>query len=498
MLTIAEGDQNFIPFAVVDAGGAHGMYIGWEWSIGRIAIACEGTAGKAAIKAGNGERFKTDLAAGEVFEVPPGFIGAYRGDLDDAANSLHKYLFNYSMPATVRTDPTYPKVEWNAFAAAGQGQGSWQPTETKYYPLIDDIAPLGFEEVVIDVGWWNGDTTHQPHPPVGHAKFWSKGMLAACDYAHKHGMRFGLYWNCNPPMTTAEGIQHRKDDFKYLHDKFHIDFYRTDSTAGPVLQTGRFGPKCRAHYAEDLGYWQTKGFYEVTDWLCGQHSGLLLRELLRRGQHQGLRRDAAGRADPGPGPVLPDRRAAGVLRFLLRPAPHADCHLCGSWAEWQASGSVYEFRSASLGARLLASRRAQRRQRRAKMDRRPEERRSKGGEHLQDEDPAAGPRGQPLPHLPPPGRQGLGRRRVFRSRGEKRGRLRVPARQSEAERNRQAQRAGCQGPLLAVVRGRLDPADREGRRRADGGRLRMRLPAPFSSDIVFLQDVSLGKPAALP
>ena len=120
---------------------------------------------------------------------------------------------------------------------------------------------------MIDINWWNGDQTHQPHPPAGHKKFWPRDMLSACEHAHQHGMRFGLYWNCNPPMTTAEGIQHRKDDFKTLHDKFRLDFYRTDSTAGPVLQTGSFGPKCRAHYAEDQGYWQTKGFYEVADWL---------------------------------------------------------------------------------------------------------------------------------------------------------------------------------------------------------------------------------------
>jgi hypothetical protein len=25
---------------------------------------------------------------------------------------------------------------------------SWDPVEAKFYPLIDDIAPLGFEEVI--------------------------------------------------------------------------------------------------------------------------------------------------------------------------------------------------------------------------------------------------------------------------------------------------------------------------------------------------------------
>ena len=326
VLPIAEGDGLFIPFVAVDHCGLSGIYIGWEWSIGRIAIACDGAPGRAALKAGNSDNFKTDLAAGETFEVPPGFIGAYKGDLDDAANSLHQYLFHHCMPAVLRNDPTYPKVEWNAFAATGQGQGSWQPAETKYYPLIDDIAPLGFEDVVIDINWWNGDTTHRPHPPVGHARFWPKDMLAACEYAHEHGMRFGLYWNCNPPMTTTEGTQHRKDDFKCLHDKFHIDFYRTDSTAGPVLQTGGFGPKCRAHYAEDLGYWQTKGFYEVADWIQANVPSYDYENCSGGGsiKDYGVMQRAIRIQDQDRYYPIDARQA--LLRFVLRAAPDAALH----------------------------------------------------------------------------------------------------------------------------------------------------------------------------
>ena len=234
--------QDFIPYTLVDARGEHGVYIGWEWSIGRIAIAALAKPGGVSLKAGNGDDFKTDLAAGETFEVPPGFLGAYQGDLDDAANSLRKYLFNYSMPAILKNDPAYPKVEWNAFAATGKGQGSWDPAETNYYPLIDAAAPLGFEEVVLDIGWWQGDTTHKPHPPVGDPVDWPSGILAASDYAHRKGMRFGLYWNCNPSMTTVEGIQHRQDDAKQLYDRFRIDFFRSDGTDGNVLQTGGHGP----------------------------------------------------------------------------------------------------------------------------------------------------------------------------------------------------------------------------------------------------------------
>lgn len=282
--------------------------------------------------------------------MPPAFIGAYQGDLDDAAHSLHTYLFNHSMPDILRTDPTYPKVEWNAFAATGQGQGSWQPIETKYYPLIDDIAPLGFEEVVIDINWWDGDQTNQPHPPVGHVQFWPRGMLAACEYAHQHSMRFGLYWNCNPPMTTAEGIQHRKDDFRLLRELFQIDFYRTDSTDGPVLQTGGFGPDCRAHYAEDVGYWQTKGFYEVTDWLLANVPGLCYENCSSGGslKDYGVMRRAVRIQNQDRYYPIDARRAFYDASYALHPMQLAT--LSGSWAEWQATGSVYEFRSASLGA----------------------------------------------------------------------------------------------------------------------------------------------------
>lgn len=495
VLSIAEGDGHFIPFAVVDAGGTHGVYVGWEWSIGRIVIACHGAPGSAAIKAGNGDHFKTDLAAGETFEVPPGFVGAYRGDLDDAANSLHKYLFNHSMPAVLRNDPTYPKVEWNAFAATGQGQGSWQPTETKYYPLIDDIAPFGFEEVVIDINWWDGDQRHQPHPPVGHKRFWPKDMLSACEYAHQRGMRFGLYWNCNPPMTTAEGIQHRKDDFKCLHDKFHLDFYRTDSTAGPVLQTGGFGPKFRAHYAEDVGYWQTKGFYEVADWLQANVPDFNYENCSGGGsiKDYGVMRRAIRIQDQDRYYPIDARRAFYDSSYALHPMQLAT--LSGSWAEWQASGSVYEFRSASLGApywhpdapnggnggpKWTAAQKAaiQRAVNTYKTKIRPLVRAGNLYHVLPRPDDK---NWDGVEYFDPAAKKGAVY--VFRPGGPK-----------ESETIKLKGLDAKAGYWLCCEDGSIPPSRKSGAELMTRG-FDMRLPQPLSSDIVFLQDVTLGKPA---
>ncbi|HEY5914354.1 MAG TPA: NPCBM/NEW2 domain-containing protein [Verrucomicrobiae bacterium] len=343
-------NQDFIPFAAVDANGTHGIYIGWEWSIGRISIGASGVAGGVHLKAGNSDGFKTELEGGQTFEVPPGFIGAYAGDLDDAANSLHKYLFNYSMPAILKTDPAYPTLEWNAFAATGKGQGSWDSTETKYYPLIDAIAPLGFEEVVLDIGWWPGDATHKPHPPVGDPVDWPSGILAARDHARNKGLRFGLYWNCNPPMTTPEGQQHRRDDVKYLYDTFHVDFWRSDGTDGNVLQTGGFGPGTRAHFTNDVGYWQTKGYYEVLDSLYATITNFSYENCSGGGRIKdyGILKRCIKIQNQDTYYPIDARRSFYDSSFALHPMQLAA--LVGSWSEWQATGSVYEFRSASMGA----------------------------------------------------------------------------------------------------------------------------------------------------
>ena len=154
------------------------------------------------------------------------------------------------------------------------------------------------------------------------------GMLAARDYAHDKGMRFGLYWNCNPPMTTAEGMQHRQDDAKYLYEKFQIDFFRTDGTDGNVLQTGGYGPGTRANCAEDVGYWQTKGYYEVLDWLYAEMPNFSYENCSGGGRIKdyGILRRCI--QDPEPGPLLPVGRPAVVLRFVLCAASDADWRPC--------------------------------------------------------------------------------------------------------------------------------------------------------------------------
>lgn len=342
---IVSESHDWIPFLVIDGNNAHGIYSGWEWSHGRMKIQSSNRV--ANVQIGVGDEFKTDVAPGEVFAVPPGFIGAYKGDLDDCGNHLRKYLYRYNMPDRIIRDSTFPKTEWNAFAAAGKEQGSWDPVEKKYYALIDDIAPLGFEEVVIDIGWWSdyGDPGHIITDSID----WPSGMVAAARYTKQKGMRFGLYDNEPEDLNTKAGISERIRDVKYLINNLEADFYRSDATAGPVTK-GSFGKDHRAKYKEDVAYWATWGFYNVIDSLYKIIPGFLWENCASGGglkDYGAVRRSGRIQNQDVYYPIEARRSFFDASHAFH--TMHLAC-VVGSWKPWQAEGSVYEFRSASMGA----------------------------------------------------------------------------------------------------------------------------------------------------
>jgi hypothetical protein len=239
----------FIPLVVLEAGTRQGVYLGLEWSYCRIEAATlsGGETPAVRVRAGNAGDLRAELAPGETCEIRPGFLGAYSGDIDDAGNRLRRWLLRYRVPEVVRRDPGYPKVQWNAFGAAGKTPGSWEPVEKKYYPLIDDIAPLGFEEVMIDVGWWQGNQ------PDSDRAGWPSGMKRAADYAHRKGLRFGLYWTDNLDMAGPAGRRQRADRIARLFREYHADMWRSDSTRGEVIGSS---------------YAAARGFYDMVDALA--------------------------------------------------------------------------------------------------------------------------------------------------------------------------------------------------------------------------------------
>ncbi len=87
-----------VPWLALQVGTSRGLYFGWEFSaVGRISYhsgESEKAMGpaKLEIDVGNLPAFKTDVAAGETFLVPPAFVGCYAGDIDDGSYTLHRFV----------------------------------------------------------------------------------------------------------------------------------------------------------------------------------------------------------------------------------------------------------------------------------------------------------------------------------------------------------------------------------------------------------------------
>ena len=321
-----------IPLAVIDSGGSHGVYVGTEWSFGNIQITGSDTQ-HISVQSGNVTNFQATLQAGQSFEVPPGFVGAYKGDVDDAGNSLRKYLFNYNMPEVLRDNAAYPTVQWNAFGATGKVPGGWDPVESKYYPLIDDMAELGFEEVMIDVGWWQGGE------PTPDAVDWSSGMKAASDYAKLKGIRFGLYWTDGADMTTEAGRQTRADRIRRLYEEHGVDMWRSDSTSGPVIRPD---------------YWSVKGFYDMVDGLAAENPSFQWENCSGGGRIKdyGAMKRSVKIFNADTYSELDVRRVFYDSSFAMHPM-QLEGHLGsipGDFRPLGAAGMKFAFRSMSMGA----------------------------------------------------------------------------------------------------------------------------------------------------
>jgi alpha-galactosidase len=206
--------REIIPFTLINRRDGSGLYLGIEFS-GRTQITVARSANKLRLSAGLNPQpgpFKTYLAPGNSFQAPPIFVGAFRGNPDSAANILHRWVRTVlNNPATVR-DPQYPLLVNNSW---GSGMAI---NDAQARAMIRDSADLGFEMFHLDAGWFRGVGDWQPDP----AKF-PQGLAPIADYAHAHGLRFGLW------MDWAQaGFDDRPGAVNIRDPHFH-DWLTTDA-----------------------------------------------------------------------------------------------------------------------------------------------------------------------------------------------------------------------------------------------------------------------------
>src|SRR5665213_3865853 len=170
--------------SIQDVTGSAGVYFGIEFS-GRVGfdVSAAGQPLKLTVTAGldpSEHDFRSRLADGERFVTPTVFVGCYRGDVDDGANRLHRFVATHLRPPV--PDARYPLVVNNSW---GSGMAV---DEAMARHMIDDSAALGVELFHIDAGWFRGVGDWHPD-----AMKFPNGLAPVSDYAHSKGMLFGLW-----------------------------------------------------------------------------------------------------------------------------------------------------------------------------------------------------------------------------------------------------------------------------------------------------------------
>lgn len=298
-----------VPWLALQVGTSRGLYVGWEFSgIGRIHLHSVSEGGNATdtgpaqvgIEVGNVPAFKTDVAAGETFLVPPAFVGSYEGDIDDGSYTLHRFVLEKLLPKYPKGS-VHPTLAYN-FYLDGGGAKADEQSVLRSAALAHE---LGFETFVVDAMWF----------PQSGAWYWDpkrfpNGSKPIADYVHNNGMKLGLWmaytqgsssddpralsvtkhpdWFTAPPKLDPNGEINWDALIDLGYDpardwaeqatqravsEYQVDYFKTDYT--PVVthceQTDH-----RHHYGVDVSYWSTLGYYAVQEALMQKFPDLIL------------------------------------------------------------------------------------------------------------------------------------------------------------------------------------------------------------------------------
>jgi alpha-galactosidase len=128
--------------------------------------------------------FRTRLEPQQSFDTPTIFLGAFTGGADGLGNVLRPWIRTVLMNPTTWKNPDFPMLVNNSW---GSGM---EVNEAIARRMIRDSADLGLEMFHLDAGWFRGVGDWVPDP-----KKFPNGLAVLSDYAHAHGLKFGLWVN---------------------------------------------------------------------------------------------------------------------------------------------------------------------------------------------------------------------------------------------------------------------------------------------------------------
>jgi len=293
-----------VPWMAVQAGSQRGLYVGWQFSgPGRIRAKAGKGPGLIDLEVGNHPEFKTDVAPGETFLVPPAMVGCYRGELDEGSYSLHRFVLEKLRPVLPAGVPD-PILAYNLYLDVGGNQA----TEADVLRSARTCRDLGFEAFMPDAMWFpeTGDWRWDP-------RRFPRGIGPIESFVHAAGMKMALWcaWtnggiSAAPGALAVRGPQGRPDWFnadyapdwkpgpfyggqlclaspeakrwaiektQWLVGHHKLDYLKHD--IGPIV-TACNKKTHRHHYGVDAGYWAATGYYEVQEKLLAAYPHLIL------------------------------------------------------------------------------------------------------------------------------------------------------------------------------------------------------------------------------
>jgi len=290
-----------VPWLAVQMGEERGLYVGWEFSgLGRVHARTGRSPDELDLDIGLNPDFKTDIEPGETFLVPPAFVGCYAGDLDEGAYSLHRFILEKLRPPMPDDCPD-PILAYNLYLDVGGNNAR----EADVLRSAATCRDLGFEAFMPDAMWFpeTGDWRFDP-------RRFPNGVAPIEEFVRAHGMFLALWcaWTNGGLSADPDALSIRAHP-----DWFHQD-YGPDWRPGPFTG-GRLclaSPEARAwairttqrlvgsfrlrylkhdidpivtrcnrathrhRYGVDVSYWAAMGYYEVQEKLRKAFPNLIL------------------------------------------------------------------------------------------------------------------------------------------------------------------------------------------------------------------------------
>jgi hypothetical protein len=189
--------REMIPYVLVDEPGdaRRGWYVGIE-SSARTRITLQRAGASLNVEAGLNPvpgPYRTLLSPGGTFATPTIFLGAFAGGPDGAGNVVRRWVRAVLNNPRALSDPSYPLLVGNSW---GSGMAVNEKLARR---MITDSAQLGLELFHLDAGWFRDVGDWQPDP----AKF-PHGIASVADFAHRHGLKFGLWIDWTQAGTSTE------------------------------------------------------------------------------------------------------------------------------------------------------------------------------------------------------------------------------------------------------------------------------------------------------